>query len=127
MGTFATGSYALASAVDIRKGFEGLWALATQELGREVLGGDLFLFVGRDRMHRKYGSARTESACAYLVQVGLYAPSDWWPHGGGDLQHRRTVQNPRSHPNRNRTSVRLLRLRLLSMGKWDVPSRSNAA
>jgi transposase len=46
-------AYALASPVDMRKGFEGLWALATQQLGREVLGGDLFLFVGRDLRRAK--------------------------------------------------------------------------
>lgn len=46
-------AYALASAVDMRKGFEGLWALATQQLGRPVLDGDLFLFVGRDLRRAK--------------------------------------------------------------------------
>lgn len=46
-------AYALARPVDMRKGFEGLWALATQELGRDVLGGDLFLFVGRDLRRAK--------------------------------------------------------------------------
>ena len=33
----------MASWVDMRKGFEGLYALATQQMGREVLRGDLFL------------------------------------------------------------------------------------
>lgn len=46
-------AYAFAKAVDMRKGFEGLWGLATQELGRDVLCGDLFLFVGRDRKRCK--------------------------------------------------------------------------
>lgn len=46
-------AYALAAAVDMRKGFEGLWGLATQQLGRDVLCGDLFLFVGRDRKRAK--------------------------------------------------------------------------
>jgi transposase len=46
-------AYALAAAVDMRKGFEGLFGLATQELGRDVLCGDLFLFVGRDRKRAK--------------------------------------------------------------------------
>jgi transposase len=41
-------AYALCAAVDMRRGFEGLYGLATQELGRDVLAGDLFLFVGRD-------------------------------------------------------------------------------
>jgi len=46
-------AYALAAPVDMRKGFEGLYGLATQELGRDVLSGDLFLFVGRDRRRCK--------------------------------------------------------------------------
>ena len=44
-----TRAYALCAAVDMRKGFDGLYGLATQTLGRDVLRGDLFLFVGRDR------------------------------------------------------------------------------
>ena len=44
-----TRAYALCAAVDMRKGFDGLFGLATQALGRDVLRGDLFLFVGRDR------------------------------------------------------------------------------
>ena len=45
--------YAMASWVDMRKGFEGLYALATQQMGREVLRGDLFLFVGQTRKRAK--------------------------------------------------------------------------
>lgn len=46
-------AYALCAAVDMRRGFEGLYGLATQELGRDVLLGDLFLFVGRDLKRAK--------------------------------------------------------------------------
>lgn len=46
-------AFAYCAAVDMRKGFEGLWALATQGLGRDVLSGDLFVFVGRDRRRAK--------------------------------------------------------------------------
>ena len=45
--------YAMASFVDMRKGFEGLYALASQHLGREVLRGGLFLFVGQTRKRAK--------------------------------------------------------------------------
>ena len=44
---------AYAAPVDMRKGFEGLWALVTRELGRDVLDGELFVFVGRDRRRAK--------------------------------------------------------------------------
>jgi len=46
-------AYALAAPVDMRRGFEGLYGLATQQLGRDVLCGDLFLFVGRDLKRAK--------------------------------------------------------------------------
>lgn len=44
---------AYGAPVDMRKGFEGLWGLVTQQLGRDVLGGELFVFVGRDRRRAK--------------------------------------------------------------------------
>jgi transposase len=46
-------AFALSAAVDMRKGFEGLYGLATQKLGRDALAGDLFLFVGRDLKRAK--------------------------------------------------------------------------
>lgn len=49
----STRVFALGAAVDMRRGFEGLWALATQQMGHDVLAGDLFLFVGRDRKRCK--------------------------------------------------------------------------
>lgn len=45
--------YAFCTPVDMRKGFEGLYALACGPLGRDVLTGDLFLFVGRDLKRAK--------------------------------------------------------------------------
>ncbi|HNN97457.1 MAG TPA: IS66 family insertion sequence element accessory protein TnpB [Pseudomonadota bacterium] len=45
--------FAWCEAVDMRRGFEGLWALATQQMGHDVLAGDLFLFLGRDRRRCK--------------------------------------------------------------------------
>ncbi|HMV01083.1 MAG TPA: IS66 family insertion sequence element accessory protein TnpB, partial [Rhodocyclaceae bacterium] len=37
----------------MRKGFDGLYGLPTQTLGRDVLRGDLFLFAGRDCLRAK--------------------------------------------------------------------------
>src|SRR5689334_366892 len=44
--------YAFCAAVDMRKGFEGLLALA-QRSSEHALSGDLYLFVGRDRKRAK--------------------------------------------------------------------------
>ena len=39
--------------VDMRKAFDGLTALATAHFKRDVLAGDVFVFVGRDRKRIK--------------------------------------------------------------------------
>ncbi len=44
---------AYATAVDMRKGFEGLSALVVNDLGRDLLRGDVFLFVGKTRRRAK--------------------------------------------------------------------------
>jgi transposase len=45
--------WAFGRPVDMRKAFDGLYGLVKQELGRDPLCGDLFLFVGRDRTRAK--------------------------------------------------------------------------
>jgi transposase len=41
--------FAYPRPTDLRKGYDGLYGLVQTGLGRDVLGGDLFLFVNRDR------------------------------------------------------------------------------
>jgi transposase len=41
--------YAYPQAVDLRKGYDGLFGLVKQGLGRDPLSGDLFLFVNKPR------------------------------------------------------------------------------
>jgi transposase len=45
--------HAYSLPVDLRKGFDGLSALVRDQLARDPLGGDLYLFVGRDRHRAK--------------------------------------------------------------------------
>jgi transposase len=51
--TRAVRVYASAAPVDMRKGFDGLSALVEQQLGGQLLKGDVFLFVGRCRRRAK--------------------------------------------------------------------------
>jgi transposase len=37
----------------MRKGYSALYGLVLEEMGREVVSGDVFLFVGRDRKRAK--------------------------------------------------------------------------
>jgi len=41
--------FAYPGAVDLRKGYDGLFGLVKQGLGRDPLGGDLYLFVNKRR------------------------------------------------------------------------------
>jgi transposase len=45
--------YAYAKPVDMRKAFDALSAIVTYELKRDLLAGDVFLFVGRNRRRAK--------------------------------------------------------------------------
>ena len=51
--TRAVRVFACAVPVDMRKGFDGLSALVEQQLGGQLLKGDVFLFVGRCRRRAK--------------------------------------------------------------------------
>ena len=84
-------AYALAAAVDMRKGFEGLYGLATQQLGRDVLCGDLFLFLGRDRKRCKVLYFDGTGLCVLHKRLskGRFAPL-WRDRQGPELQLTRT-------------------------------------
>ena len=49
----ATKIYIAVEAVDMRKGFEGLYGLVRDELGADPLSGHLFLFSNRTRTRWK--------------------------------------------------------------------------
>ena len=80
-------AYALAVPVDMRRGFEGLYGLATQQLGRDVLCGDLFLFVGRDLKRAKVLYFDGTGLCVLHKRLskGRFAPL-WRNSQGPELQ-----------------------------------------
>jgi len=45
--------FAFTAPIDMRKSYDTLSAVVTNELGRDVLAGDVFLFVGRTRRRAK--------------------------------------------------------------------------
>jgi len=49
----ATKIYLSVAAVDMRKGFDGLYGLVQHQLGQDPLSGHLFLFANRDRTRMK--------------------------------------------------------------------------
>ncbi len=82
--------WACTRPVDMRKGFNGLYALARDALGRDVLEGDLFLFVGRTRHTAKVLFWDGTGLCVFAkrLEVGRFAA----PWGmGNDGRWRLTV------------------------------------
>jgi len=62
-------AYAYAAPVDMRKGFNGLHALVRDHLGRELLEGDLFLFVSRNRIRAKVLLWDGTGICIYAKRL----------------------------------------------------------
>ena len=73
----ATKIYVGLEAVDMRKGFEGLYGLVRDRLGEDPLSGHLFLFSNRERSRLKAlvwdGSGLW--VCAKRLERGRF----WWP------------------------------------------------
>jgi transposase len=67
--------FAYAAPVDMRKGFERLSALVTNELGRDLMHGDVFLFVARRRRRAKVLHFDGTGLCllAKRLDKGLFA------------------------------------------------------
>jgi transposase len=61
--------FAYAAPADLRKGFDGLSALVTQELSRDPLSGDLYLFVNRTRQRAKVLLWDGTGLCVYAKRL----------------------------------------------------------
>jgi transposase len=61
--------YAYAGPADLRKGFEGLSGLVRQELRRDPLSGDLFVFVNRQRHRAKVLHWDGTGLCVYAKRL----------------------------------------------------------
>jgi transposase len=74
--------YAYPEAVDLRKGYDGLFGLVKQGLGRDPLSGDLFLFVNARRKGCKVLVWDGTGLCIFQKRLerGQFA-SPWREHG----------------------------------------------
>ncbi len=69
--------FAFGVPTDMRRSFDGLMALVTEQLGRDVFCGDLFLFVGRNRRRAKVLFWDGTGLCVYAKRMEkgrFYAP-----------------------------------------------------
>jgi hypothetical protein len=61
--------YAFTEAVDMRKSFNTLSALVAEQMKRDVLTGDLFLFVSADRKRARFARVRWPAAVGMLRTI----------------------------------------------------------
>lgn len=78
--------YAYRTPVDMRKSFNTLAALVTQGLGRDVMSGDLFVFIGRTRRRAKILHWDGTGLCLLSKRLskGLFA-APWTQPGDGPI------------------------------------------
>lgn len=68
---------------DMRKSFDTLSALVTQHMGGELLSGDVFLFVGRDRRRAKALFWDGTGLCVYAKRLERARFAAPWKRGEG--------------------------------------------
>ena len=61
--------FAYTEAVDMRKGFDGLFGLVKTHLGRDPLSGDLFVFMSRNRKRAKVLLWDGTGLCLYAKRL----------------------------------------------------------
>ena len=61
--------FAFGRPADMRMGFDGLFALVTREMGRDVLAGDVFLFVSKTRRRAKVLLWDGTGLCIYAKRL----------------------------------------------------------
>jgi transposase len=76
--------FAYTQPVDLRRGFDGLYALVQQGLGRDPLSGDLFLFVGRNRRRAKVLLWDGTGLCVYAKRLEKGRFTAVWSAAGGE-------------------------------------------
>jgi len=78
--------FAYRSPVDMRKSFNTLTALVVQDLGRDVMSGDIFVFIGRTRQRAKLIYWDGTGLCLFAKRLakGHFA-APWARPGDGPL------------------------------------------
>lgn len=78
--------YAHRAPVDMRKSFDTLSAIVTQGLGRDVMSGDLFVFIGRTRQRAKVLYWDGTGMCLFAKRLGKgHFAAPWARPGDGPL------------------------------------------
>lgn len=78
--------YAYPQSVDLRKGYDGLFGLVKQGLGRDPLSGDLFLFVNQRRKGCKVLVWDGTGLCIFQKRLERGCFASLWRDEGDVLQ-----------------------------------------
>lgn len=76
--------WAYAAAADLRKGYDGLSSLVANELGRNPLSGDLYLFVSRNRIRAKVLHWDGTGLCIYAKRLEKGRFASLWSGAEGE-------------------------------------------
>lgn len=76
--------YAYGEPTDMRKGFDGLCALVSERLGRDPLGGDVYVFLSRDRVRTKVLHFDGTGLCIYAKRLERGRFAALWRDGSQD-------------------------------------------
>ena len=79
--------FAFGAPTDMRKSYDTLAVLVTRELGRDVLSGDVFVFVGKTRRRAKVLYFDGTGLCLFQkrLETGRFA-APWQRRGDGALR-----------------------------------------
>lgn len=75
--------FAYAAVVDLRKSWEGLGAIVRNDLGHDILKGDLFLFVNRRRNRAKVLFFDGTGLCIFMKRLERGRFAALWKHSSG--------------------------------------------
>lgn len=76
--------WARSGPTDLRKGFAGLAGLVQTEMGHDLLVGDLFLFISRNRRLVKVLQWDGTGLCLYSKRLGRGRFAEVWRHRQGE-------------------------------------------
>ena len=76
------GVHAYGEPVDMRKGFDGLSGLVSNHLGKNPVGGDLYLFVSRNRKRAKVLVWDGTGLCVYAKRLEKGRFASVWRDAG---------------------------------------------
>jgi len=74
--------FAYGQPADLRQSYDGLYRIATAEMGREILSGDVFLFVNKRRNRAKVLLFDGTGLCIYMKRMDKGRFASLWKRGG---------------------------------------------